>query len=137
MAVANTYNTKIIDNLSRADLNFYASRNPGQIVYRLNADQAVLDSRLNESLRQALESLSFILAGLILLNYIYLGIFMVFTVAICYVFYKVLERFIFVTTPILQFRERSRILVIDYYAKILESITSFRGAGNGRFFEPA
>lgn len=81
--------------------------------------------------------MSFIFAGLILLNFIYLGIFMIFTVLIGSMFYRLLTRFILVTSPILQFRERSRILVIEFYIKILESMVAFRGAGNARVFEAA
>lgn len=133
--MANNFNSKIIDNLCRADLNYYTTKSAGAIAYRLNVDQALIDSKLNETLRQIIECSFFIFAGLTLLNYIYLGIFSIFTIFMGIFFYRILKQFIRVTCPILQFRERARISVVKYYIKTLQSMVSFRGMGNSRLFE--
>lgn len=116
-------------------MNFFMDRTPARIIYRLSADQIVVDDKLNDTIREGLESIIFIIGGFLILNYVYYGIFIIFSIIAIVILYKLLNFFLMVTVPIVQFRERGRIHVIEYYIKIQESMVSFRGVGNSRALE--
>lgn len=135
LAISNKYNDTIMDNITRANMNFFMDRTPARIIYRLSADQIVVDDKLNDTIREGLESIIFIIGGFLILNYVYYGIFVIFSVIAIVILYKLLNFFLMVTVPIVQFRERGRVHVIEYYIKIQESMVSFRGVGNSRALE--
>lgn len=124
-----------MDNITRANINFFMDRFPGRIIYRLSMDQIVVDDKLNDSIRECLEALIYMLGAMAVLTYVYYGIFAVFGLISIFVLYKILRKFLSVTVPIVQFRERCRIHVIEYFIKIQESMPSFRGVGNSKALE--
>lgn len=89
-----------MDNITRANMNFYMDRTPARIIYRLSADQIVVDDKLNDSIREGLESIMFIIGGFLILNYVYYGIFVIFSVIAIVILYKLLKFFLMVTVPI-------------------------------------
>jgi hypothetical protein len=89
-----------MDNITRANINFFMDRFPGRIVYRLSADQIVIDDKLNDSIREGLDALIYILGAMAVLTYVYYGIFAVFGLISLFVLYKILRKFLSVTVPI-------------------------------------
>jgi ABC-type multidrug transport system fused ATPase/permease subunit len=80
-------------NLLRANLEFYKDKPSSRIIYRVTYDQMVVDNKLSESVRDALESVFFILGGLVIMNYVYQGIFLVISAVIFYIIYKLMVHF--------------------------------------------
>lgn len=100
LAISNKYNDTIMDNITRANMNFFMDRTPARIIYRLSADQIVVDDKLNDTIREGLESIIFIIGGFLILNYVYYGIFVIFSVIAIVILYKLLNFFLMVTVPI-------------------------------------
>jgi ABC-type multidrug transport system fused ATPase/permease subunit len=95
----------------------------------------VLDDKLNESIRDGMESIFYIIGGLVIMNYVYYGIFLVVSIVAFVILYRILKEYLRVTIPIVQQRERARIKVIEYYMKTQERMISFRGIGKAKIYE--
>lgn len=86
----------------RTNIGFFMETPANRIIYRLSYDQMILDDKLNESMHGGIESLLFILGGLLIMNYVYYGIFLLLSIFIFVYLYQLLKNYLKVTTVIIQ-----------------------------------
>jgi hypothetical protein len=86
----------------RTNIGFFMETPASRIIFRLSYDQMILDDKLNESMHGGLESMLFIFGGLLIMNYVYYGIFLVFSAVIFIYLYHLLKNYLKVTIVIIQ-----------------------------------
>lgn len=117
------------------NISFFMEQPANRIIYRLSYDQMILDDKLNESIHGGLESMLFIFGGMLIMNYVYYGIFFILSIFIFVYLYHLLKNYLKVTTVIIQQREKTRAKLMSTYMKSLESLIIFRGIGKSKIFE--
>ena len=84
MAISDKLNTIVVENVLKTGVNFFMENPAYRIVYRMSQDQMVLDSKLSVSMYSGIVSLLLIFSGMLIMNYVYYGIFFVLSIGIFY-----------------------------------------------------
>ena len=135
MAISDKLNTIVVENVLKTGVNFFMENPAYRIVYRMSQDQMVLDSKLSVSMYSGIVSLLLIFSGMLIMNYVYYGIFFVLSIGIFYYLYYLLQKYLWVIVHVLQFRDRSRSKLVYTYVKTLNAVITLRGIGKSKLYE--
>lgn len=107
-------------------MRFFIETPSDRIIYSLSYDQMVLDDRIGFTIRYEGRYLLFILGAMLIMNYVYYGIFLVITVFSCWYLYRLLERYLNKATVLVQIAEESRAKFVTIFLQVLNGAMLYK-----------
>ena len=89
----------------------------------------VMDDKLNFSIHGLLVSILMIFGGMLIMNYVYYGVFFIISIFIFMYLYSLLKTYLSVASVLLQMAEKSRAELIRTYMNALKGSVLFRSLG--------
>jgi len=117
---------KMIDKFLNTEMNWFNKNPSSRITYRLTRDQLVTDDYIIQGLQATADSLIILFGGLLILNYIYFGIFFCITIIIFVYVFFVLRKFFIVTHGIVQLESEKKASLQAMYLRSMNDSIHYR-----------
>ena len=113
----------------------YFDENPSsRIVYLLTKDQMIVDNELIRSIFILYDSFMIILLIILVLNYLFLGVFLIFTIFLAVIVHGLYKRFNCVAQRLMAFSNKSRAEMIDVFLEMFDNMTMLRAHGKDLYY---
>lgn len=116
----------VMDVFLRMNLPWYEEYPTCNIDFKLSYDLRTLDNNINDKLLRVFESATFLVGGLIILNYIYLGAMFVTTVLFIAVAAFVVRKFLRTVKNFIFFIKESSEVVLHFYNSAIFEMPQYR-----------
>lgn len=132
--LSNSIYMRSVSNVVNSEMEFLTSYTPSRIIYRLTKDQALLDDSLNIHILNAMEDLSLLLVGFVILNYFYFGYFAVVSLFFFYFSFSIIRRYIRTANIFLAEINKSKAKLFGTYMLQLENVLPLRFLNESNYF---
>ena len=126
MSNANLVHTQMMEKFSKVSLNWMETNYEAEVDFMLSYDMRRIDSRLNLQIENFIEALTLVLGGLLLLNYLYVGIVLVIHIVLMVYLYFTLKLFLKTTRNIVKFIAENTALLQDVLNQTMDQVFMYR-----------
>jgi hypothetical protein len=110
-------------------LRFFNMFPTTRIDFKLSYDMRRIDTIINRHISHLIEALAFVLGGMMILNYVYIGTMLIVTIFLGIYLKSVIRRFVITTTKIIQFIAENTSGMLNVYKISINEMIRYRVLG--------
>lgn len=129
MKNSNTIHNEMVEVLFNTDHEWLSTHPSTQIKYKLSYDMRKIDTTLNVQLQAAFEGIVMVIVGLLVTNYVFVGLFFFFGIFMFIIARRKVQMYVKATQSLMQFISENNALMQAVFNETLEEALSFRVIG--------
>lgn len=129
MKNSNDIHDKMVQAMLNMKLRFINMFPTTRIHFKMSYDMRRIDTLINHHISDLLEALVFVLGGMLILNYVYIGTMLITTIIFGIYLKSLIRRFVITTTKIIQYIAENTSSMLNIYKISIEEMRRYRAIG--------